>query len=32
LADIVARHHDPPVELPPDAAAVKAEIGRSLDI
>ena len=27
LADVVARHRNPPVELPADAAAMKAEIG-----
>jgi threonine synthase len=31
LADVVARHRNPPVELPADAGAVKAEIGRWLD-
>ena len=30
LADVVARHRNPPVELPADAGAVKAEIGRWL--
>jgi len=30
LADVVARHRNPPVELPADANAVKAEIGRWL--
>ena len=31
LADVVARHRNPPVELPADAGAVKAEIGRWLE-
>ena len=31
LADVVARHRNPPVELPADAAAVKAEIERWLE-
>jgi threonine synthase len=31
LADAVARHRNPPVALPPDAALVKDEIGRWLD-
>lgn len=30
LADVVARHRNPPVALPADAGAVKAEIGRWL--
>ena len=30
LADVVARHRNPPVELPADVSAVKAEIGRWL--
>ncbi|OQA40876.1 MAG: Threonine synthase [Chloroflexi bacterium ADurb.Bin325] len=30
LADVVARHRNPPVELPADAVAVKAEIARWL--
>ena len=30
LADVVARHRNPPVELPADAGAVKAEIARWL--
>jgi threonine synthase len=32
LADVVARHRNPPVELPADAAAVKTEIGRWLEM
>jgi threonine synthase len=31
LADVVARHRNPPVELPADADAVKTEIARWLD-
>ena len=31
LADVVARHRNPPVELPADTGAVKAEIGRWLE-
>jgi hypothetical protein len=30
LSDVVARDRNPPVELPADASAVKAEIGRWL--
>ena len=31
LADVAARHRNPPMELPADAAAVQAEIGRGLE-
>ena len=31
LADAVARHRNPPLELPADASAVKAEIARRLE-
>jgi len=31
VADVVARHRNPPVELPTDAGAVKAEIARWLE-